>query len=262
MERNYNNPDLNNLNIISSNREKLDYLQNYYKNKTAIIVGTGPEYKNQIDSIKTILDENVILICMKQSIKDFDMICDFHVYNGDHFENYKYTKNCKPIVLYLNYSRPNTKNWRRTLPIADINLFKRSFHGTNHIRKNIITELNNNQETNLFGWNDDNLGVGENVCVHAYHVMFEQGLPLAVNLGCNRIITNGWVGGFSHGTKLIRENVINDSDISLESFERVQIDKYLTTYLKDNYHIKLFTLGYSLYTVPNLTICEFIRFFN
>ena len=40
------------LDKIKSNRQKLDYLNNYAKNKTAIIVGTGPEYKNSIQEVK------------------------------------------------------------------------------------------------------------------------------------------------------------------------------------------------------------------
>jgi hypothetical protein len=73
---------------ISSNRERFEYLNNYYLGKTAIVIATGPGFKDYTNFIKENTNENTIIICIKQSLKALDYSADFHLLNRVHLEEY------------------------------------------------------------------------------------------------------------------------------------------------------------------------------
>jgi hypothetical protein len=249
---------------INSNRQKLEFLKNYYLNKTAIIVGTGPEYKDNIEIIKNNINENTILICLKQSIKDFDMICDFHVYNGDHYENYAYG-DFKPIVFYMNYSKPNIDNIRTVHQKADLNFFLFNLNGVIHNKTSIISEIQKNENRELLYWNDNNLGINENVVPHAQHIIFEIGFPLAINIGCKNIITNGWVGGSNHGCD-IKNEVSWDNPkynyLYTEQEKEYEYSKKLSKYLYDLYNVHIYALKTTNYQITTINYDDFINIVN
>jgi hypothetical protein len=245
-----------------SNRERVDFLKNYYLGKTAIIVGTGPDYKNQIDIIKNNFNENCILICIKQSIKDFDMICDFHIYNHDHFELYKYG-NFKPIILFMNYSKPDINNYRTVYENSDINFFLHNLNNCEHKNKNILHELKNDND--LFLWNDKNLGLKENMVSNGTHIIFEIAFPLAISIGCKNIITNGWVGGSNHGTVIKNElswDLQKYKYLVDENNKEIELSGLLGNYLYNNYNVHIFSLGKTLYKIEQIIESDFINIIN
>ena len=238
---------------IKSNREKLDFLKNYYKNKTVFVCATGPRYKDNIDHIKNNFTENCLLICIKQTIKDFNMICDFHVYNNEHKENWEYNDDFKPIICFLNYGKPNENNVRPFNKFADLNFFLENLNGIKHVRKYVLLNLEN--DSDLLSFNDKNLGEGENMCPNKHHVIFEMCFPLSIHLGCKNIITIGWVGGQEHGTSV--PNELNwDTERLKFLHERQELEwkasKLFGNYLKNNYNINLYALGYTKYFIPTI----------
>lgn len=247
---------------ISGNRDKVNFLKNYYFGKTAIIVGTGPDYKNQIDVIKNNINDNCILICIKQSARDFDMLCDFHIYNWDHYEKYDYI-DTKPIVMFMNYSKPNDNNYRSVPNFSDINFFLFNLNNVVHESKIILESLESNE--NLFEYCDKNLGPGENMVPHGRHIIFEIAFPLAVSLGCSNIVTNGWVGGSSHGTKLLNPLSWDTEKYKhLYVYQQIEYDKstHLSKYLYDNYKVHIFSLGNTNYKIDTITSAEFHNIIN
>ena len=242
-----------NLNNINSNRQKLDFLKNYYKNKTIFICATGPCYKENIVHIKKNFTEDCILICIKQTIKDFDMICDFHVCNNEHKESYKYIEDFKPIILFMNYVKPDKNNIRPFNKLADINFFLKNLNGIDHERKYILPNLEN--DSDLLSFNDKNLGEGENMSPNKHHVIFEMCFPLSIHLGCKNIITIGWVGGSEHGTPVPNELNWNSKRLKF-LYERQELEwecsKLFENYLKNNYNVKLYALGYTKYFIPTI----------
>lgn len=249
------------LNKISSNRGKLELLKNYYKGKTAIIVGTGPNYKNYVDMVKNNFNENCVLICLKQTIEDFDMICDFHIYNPDNYKKYNYNT-IKPIVMFMNF--PTRKIPRGTYKDADIQFFITPIKGSKHIKK--FMPFCFDQSNNFFEYNDDNLGEGENMVPHGKHVIFEMAFPLAVNLGCKNIITVGWVGGFGQYGTIVN----NGTNWNLPMYKhlRDEEDFYnkkcgeLPAYLQNNYNMNIFSLCENKRNIDVISEKQFMQIIN
>ena len=252
----------NKLNEIKSNRGKLDFLKNYYFNKTAIVIGTGPGYKDHLDVIKNNINENTILICIKQSIKDFDMICDFHAMNLDHYEDYNYDESFKPIVLFTNYSLPDENNYRESHPSGDINYFIHNLKGIDKKLKIFWDCVLENEECLIP--NDENLGPDENMSINTGHIMFETVIPLIIQLGIKNIILNGYVGGSSHGTIINNELKWEDNYAFLNDLQNDEYNrsKYLPKYLFDHYGIHIFSICKTNYHIEQITQQEFINIIN
>lgn len=246
---------------IKSNRGRLEYIKNFYSGKTAIIVGTGDKFTEKVDFIKENFTSDCILICIKQSLKSFEMTADFHLLNHDHMEEYKYS-NVKPIVLFMNYSKPNKNGIRNTKSISDINFFLNNMPNCNHSIVNILSNLN---KDNLFELNDKNMGPGENMRPHGTHIIFEMAFPLSVTIGCKNIITLGWVGGPSHGVL-----VKNELDWNKERYKFLfnnQIKEYehskkLSLYFYENYNIHLFSFGHTNYQLNKIEENDFKNLIN
>lgn len=251
------------LDKINSNREKLDYLNNYYKYKNAIIVATGPNFIDYIDLIKNNINENTILICTKQTIKYFDMIADFHILNWDHLEEYEYNYSYKPITLFINYNVPDENNFRIVNNYGDINFFLCNLNNINHERKNSWDYLET--DIDFLSMNDNNLGKDENMVLNTGHIIMELGLPICVHLGIKNIILNGFVGGNSHGT--IIENELNwDKDEYKHLYSEQELlyekSKHLQKYLHKNFNINIFSLCNTNYYIDKISENEFKNILN
>lgn len=253
----------NELNEIPSNRKKINYLRNYYSNKTAIIVATGPGFADHINLIKDSINENTILICIKQSINHFDMIADFHILNQDHIEQYNYNTNYKPIVLFINYSKPRKHNFRSINATSDINFFLWNLNGVSHKRKNGWDLLNT--DIDFLTFNDDNLGEGENMVINMGHIMMELTLPLAVSIGVKNIILNGFVGGGTHGTLIKNELSWNTKEYKFlyaqqETF--YEMSKYLEKYLFGKFGIHICSICKTNYHIRQIDADQYINIIN
>jgi hypothetical protein len=236
---------------IESNRGRLDHLKDYYKNKVAIVVATGPGFQDYIDLIKDNINDDTIIICIKQSLKCFDHIADFHILNCEHYENYNYN-DPKPITLMTSYPG------RRARSCADINFFLSNLPGVNHKQ---VNNWHLCEDSETFMPNDKNIGPGENMAVNWGHIMMETVLPLCVQLGVRVIITNGWVGGFDHGIH-IRNPVKQNSRLQGDQENMRKSSERLTKYFKDKYDIDIFTICESQYCIEKISEEKFVDIVN
>jgi len=241
---------------IQSNRGKLDFLKNYFYNKIAIIVGTGEGYRKHVDEIKNNFNDDMILICLKQSIYDFDMICDFHIYNYDNYEEYQYEET-KPIVLFMNYSKPNADNYRQVYHQADINFFLYNLNGINKQHSDCLKMIPYGIDTLTF--NDNNLGSGENMRPNGTHIMFEMALPLSLHMGCKVILTNGFVGNLKYDAKIKNPTFVPPEILQKMNDKQIEMSTLLPNFLFGKFGAHIFSLCDTLYHIDRISHDEFVN---
>lgn len=245
------------LNKFSNDREKNDYLLNYYKNKTAFIIATGPGFTDHIEFIKKNITEDTILICIKQSIKCFDMIADFHVSNFVHDEKYNYNEKFCPINLYIHHRRHKI-NECHNRKFIDINYFLLPMYDIEHKRKNGWKLLKTNID--FLTLDDSNLGQNNNMVINEGHIMMELALPLAISLGCKTIILNGFVGGYTHGIHINNEINPDILHAKLHHFENTVMipnSAYLDKYLYDNFNAHIYSICDTHFKIPKISYNDY-----
>lgn len=105
--------------------------------------------------IKENINDDTIIMCIKQSLRCFDYVADFQFLNCDHFEEYDY-KDPKPITIMINHPK------RTTHPYGDISFYTRDMNQhVKHVRVNTWDEIDNDRDSIPF--NDKNIGSGENM---------------------------------------------------------------------------------------------------
>lgn len=242
------------LNKIEGNRAKLDYLKDYYKSKKIVIVATGPNYKDHINVIKQSIDDDTILVCIKQSIKDFDMICDFHLVNDDHYCRYVYNDHL-PIVLFNYYINGRTIR-DKNICHADIHFFTKNLPDVVKPRLDCLSSIPEGIDTLTF--NDTNLGAGENMVINKLHIMFELGFPLAIQLGGSVVVTNGFVGGvdgnYEYGTR-VNNSTTGRWETRLP--DSIELSKHLSEFLYDRFGIRLYSISDTFYHIEKISHEEY-----
>lgn len=230
----------------SNDRNKLEVLKDYYKGMNAIIVGTGPNFQFDVNKIKNMIDENTILICLKQSIKCFDNISDFHLLNLDNIEDYNYSLPIK-IMVHSSKKRHN----------ADINFYTVNQLNENRSMDNWIDGIDKNQD--LFTWNDKNLGGKNSTRVNFGKLMMELAIPLVINLGIKNVFVSGFVGGptqFTHGIDITKGTIYKTNKVYERYLVKKKIEQYtniskkLPYYFNNNYGVKIYSLNKNYYNIP------------
>lgn len=245
------------LSNIESNREKLNFMKNYYEGKTAIVVATGPKFQDHTPVIKENINDNTILITIKQSLLCFDYVSDFHLLNRDHLTHYLYNNDYpKPITLMTNYPKRKIHTQH-----GDIHFFLTNAKNNGHTRKCQWDSIDNNIKS--FDMNDENLGSGENMVINSGHIMMESVLPLCVHLGIKKIIFNGWVGGSKHGINVGKElDWTKCKRLYKEQEKHIRISEKIPMYFKDNYDIDMYTICESKYMIQHITHEELYELCN
>ena len=237
---------------ISSNRGRLDHIKDYYAGKTAIVIGTGPGFLDHIDVIKENLNENTIVICIKQGVQSLDDQADFHVYNTVHYQNYKY-QGSAPIRLMVNIPE------RRVYRPADIHFYMVNMPGEKkNVKVNNWESVDKDIDTIPFG--DKNNGPGENMVVNTGHILMEVVFPLCVHLGVKNIVINGLVGGPSHGINVGNEvNWERNKHLYRDDEKMFRISEKLHDFFVRHYNIEVFLLCESNYKIPRITHEEYVN---
>ena len=160
--------------------DRVKYLKNKYKGETVYILGTGPSI-DKISSKDLNKLKNKFVISMKQSLS-YVPDSDIHLLNFCNLDTYK-------------YSNPNTivgwSVWDSVQPHQIINNFSHDFildiFKLNDMSPNIENSVAFNlDQIDLLDMNNDlsrPWGPG---------TMYEIAIPLALYLGCTKIITVGW----------------------------------------------------------------------
>jgi hypothetical protein len=162
--------------------DRVKYLKNQYEGETAYILTAGPTFKNAIkNDLKNKLKDKLV-ISLKQTFNDVPNLVDYHLLNFCNLAKYEYP-NSNTIVGWT--------VWDNNQPQVIVNNFNVDFildtfklnDGTPNIENSIsfnqsqidLLDINNSMSR---PW-----GPG---------TMYEIGIPLALYLGCKKIVTIGW----------------------------------------------------------------------
>ena len=88
-------------------QDRVEYLWGKYHNEDCFILAAGPSLKKYpVEYIKDKLKDKVV-ICIKQSIKDFYDITDFHCLNFTNYEPYSEYKDSIVVWEVFEHYHPN-----------------------------------------------------------------------------------------------------------------------------------------------------------
>ena len=234
-----------------SSYNKLKSLKNYYNGKNAIIVTCGPSLEHYKDKIINLVNENTILICVKQSINRVNYICDFHLRNfindKDRYtkKGWNYPKYNRPIVLY-NYRHKKFMN-----KFIDI-----GFSAVGKNKRDILKDVINDYKSMDF--NDESIQENK-MEVNSGHIICEMALPLCTQLGIKNVFIIGWDGG--NGYSYAKEKGRN---LTYSCHELVmKCNAKLNDYCNKYYDMNIYQINdYSLYDIPKITIEEYLKKFT
>lgn len=239
---------------ISSNRGRLDFLKDYYKGKNAIIVATGPNFKDDIEFIKENINENTILFCIKQSLNSFDNIADFHYINDVNQIKYRYHDKGTPIIIKAHACRRNSG--------GDIIFQCRNSPGVKTVLKNKWVELEKGNDAITF--NDDNIGPGENMVFGdgKGHSMMQVVLPFIVHLGIKNVAITGFVGGVDHGVKVQTDGKCWSKAFYNGLEYQYKISALIHDFFKNKFNTHIYLICDSIYKIPRITRQQYTEIFN
>ena len=165
-------------------QDRVEYMWGKYSEQECYVLAAGPSLKKyKVDYIKEKL-QNKLVICIKQSYKQFEDIADFHVMNFTNYEPYdQYNSDTIAVWEVFEQYHPNMI-LEHKIP-CDIMLPIEGNHGSDTIEK-----MNGTQAAKLSfeDWTLDKTltrwyGPG---------IMYETVIHLCVHLGVNKITTLGW----------------------------------------------------------------------
>ena len=167
-------------------QERLEYLKDKYKGKTAIILAPGPTLNNY-DLSNLYNREDLVILSIKQAYDKVRGQSDFHIvntYNFDKYNGYDY-ENLDTIIFY-GLSQSFIKEQQEKLAIkphpVDIWVpvvnppsitYQQSIHKSADFDKLLLLQ----QEPKTW-WGTS--------------ILYEQAIPMALLIGCKNIITIGW----------------------------------------------------------------------
>ena len=161
--------------------DRVQYLKDQYKGETAYILASGPTFKNAIDNgLKDKLKDKLV-ISIKQTINEITDP-DFHILNFCNLNRYNYPHS-DTIVGWTVWDNQQPHTILQNFPCDFIlDTFKLN-DGSPNIENSIAF---NQSQIDLLDINNSlprPWGPG---------TMYEIGIPLALYLGCKKIITVGW----------------------------------------------------------------------
>ena len=161
--------------------DRVKYLKNKYKGETVYILGTGPSI-DKISSKDLNKLKNKFVISMKQSLS-YVPDSDIHLLNFCNLDTYK-------------YSNPNTivgwSVWDSVQPHQIINNFSHDFILDIFKLNDMSPNIENSVAFNL-EYLDTLLDINKSLPrPWGPGTIYELAIPLAVYMGCTKIITIGW----------------------------------------------------------------------
>lgn len=169
--------------------DQIDYLKNKYKNKIAVLVAPGPSLNDHdINQLKKILsNDRFVVLSVKQAYNWIPEVTDFHVlntWNFDKHNGYDY-RDIDTIVFFglsKSYIKEQADKIRIKPSVCDfwIPIINPPFV----TKDNAIQATHNYNEFFQFGKRYE--------MMWGRSIMYEQAIPLALHLGCKKIITIGW----------------------------------------------------------------------
>jgi len=174
------------LNSIETVEERLEYLKNKYKGKTAVILAPGPTLKDHnLTSLKD--RDDIVILAIKQAYDQIKGQADFHIVNTYNFDKYKgYDYEHLDTIIFYGLSKSYVRQQMEKLAIkphpCDIWVpvmnppyitYEQCMHKAGDWDKMLML-----QEQPHTWWGTS--------------ILFEQAIPMALLLGCTEIRTIGW----------------------------------------------------------------------
>ena len=174
------------LNSIETVEERLEYLKNQYKGKTAVILAPGPTLKDHnLTSLKD--RDDIVILAIKQAYDEIKGQADFHIVNTYNFDKYKgYDYENEDTIIFYGLSKsyiPQQMEKLATKPhpcdiwVPVMNppyiTYEQCMHKAGDWDKLLML-----QEQPHTWWGTS--------------ILFEQAIPMALLIGCERIVTVGW----------------------------------------------------------------------
>ena len=175
---------------LDSVEERISLLKNKYKDKTAVIVLTGPtlkdhDHKKMKDLFKK--REDIVVISVKQAYDVTLDTTDFHVLNPWNIDRKNPTKyKDKDTIVFWNVAK--------SYQDAHLDIISNNNHSCDMwvpcLNPPYITDKDTIQATcNFNKWKD----LGEKTQLHwGKSILYSTVFPLTLHLGCKDIITIGW----------------------------------------------------------------------
>ena len=180
----------NKISTLDSVEERISSIKNSYKDKTAVIVLTGPTLKDHDhDKMRDIFKkrDDIVVISIKQAYNTTLNTTDFHVLNPWNIDRKNPTeyKNQDTIVFW---------NVAKSFQEAHLNIISDNNHLCDIwvpcLNPPYLTDNDTIQATCDFDkWND----LGEKTQLYwGKSILYSTVFPLVLHLGCKDIITIGW----------------------------------------------------------------------
>ena len=177
---------------LDSVEERLNYLKNKYTNKTAVILAPGPTLKTHDLNILNNRDD-IVILAIKQAYDVIKGQTDFHIMNTYNFDKYKgYEYEHLDSIIFYGLSKSYVRDQMQKLAIkphpCDIWVpvvnppyitYEQCIHKSADFDKFFM--LSKEPQT---WWGTS--------------ILFEQAIPMALLIGCKKIITIGWDLGTGH----------------------------------------------------------------
>jgi hypothetical protein len=178
------------LSQLESIEERLEYLKNKYSDKTAVIVAPGPTL-NDYDSnvLRQVFKtrDDLVIIPIKQAYDVCKETSDFHIvntYNFDKYKGYDYV-NLDLIIFYgLAKSYVNDQIEKLMIKPHPCDIWVPIVNPP-YITYNQCMHKSGDWDKMFMLQNEPQSWWGTSI-------LFEQAIPMALLIGCKKIITIGW----------------------------------------------------------------------
>jgi hypothetical protein len=214
---------------LETSEDRLNYLKQQYKGETAYILGSGPSFSHYSEEFLNEFLQDKLVISIKQTYNTVPDHVDFHLINFCNLNAYNYTKPGTIVGWTVwDNSQPSQiiNNRFRCDYILDV--YKLG-DGTPNIDNSIAVQEDYNRVSMDYSLSRP-WGPG---------MMYELAIPLAMYLGCSKVVTLGWdlFGNALQKYEHVDENkgMLQDhyfSDITFEQTRTHVSKKEITSVIK------------------------------
>ena len=234
-------------------KRKLRILKGLYKGKKGIILTCGPSLNKYQKYIQWFVDNDFIVICVKQAIlKMPEGMCDVHVGNFCNEGKYIYNKHSGPVSVFCqkNVSKKKTQLGKGGKNDYDIYVS----HYSHNDYDNILTGIEKDtDEMSCEMWSKR-----QRFAVKWGDTMHELAIPMCINLGLKQVYVIGWdCNNFvKHFYGKSKENEATQGPLRKKlNKQHIQSSKKLYSFLKKHFGMELKLVGYdSALKIPRISI--------
>lgn len=174
-------------------QDRLNVLKDQYKGETAYVIAAGPSLNNYSHEFLKEFMKDKLCMPIKQTYKVFKDVADFHLLNFCNFSPYDWSNN-KSIVTWIIFEQfhpqmifQNNLNVDLMIPIVRNNHLTGGAMGNdpNKLAYSLCEKL----DWDHMRLDDPEYGINQ---PWGPGIMYEAAIPLAMYLGCKKIVTVGW----------------------------------------------------------------------